>query len=429
MKSQVYLQLLAPQLFIGASSAWLFAWSRSEGSPVLPRQTDTVKHVQARLPAPEPTSPPVPFKAPRKDARLLKRDVSTCGYRDGNENLPLECGAGYYCFHNHASSLMDCCSSADVQDCTPAVTCLDRTQSKLWNGGRDTWLCDDPTYPSCVTLRYGPGSYSGYTWIACGRTADDSGTAYWEPLSFDTFTSEEPIIPPPPRTITVTQPDDPDITTPVTPPTPPPADPAAASSNNSSSVPIGPIVGGAVGGVAVIALIGFGIFFLVFKKKRQDNVQPQNIQPQPVVSQVPSPGPGGPFSPTPPVGGATATNTQDLKGYYHPSNVPVAGYINGASPPTSPVPPYTSTPSPNPMQGAVSPMSMSAVTNSQYGPPTGAGGSPQPGLGVMQQQQQPGQFYTQQTQPPQQQQGYFYPHGQAAELDTARGDGEVRELP
>lgn len=85
MKSQV-IQLLAPQLFIGASSATLFAWSRNEGSPVLPRQTETAnEHIQARVAAPEPTSPPVPLKAPRKDTRLLKRDTSICGYKNGNK--------------------------------------------------------------------------------------------------------------------------------------------------------------------------------------------------------------------------------------------------------------------------------------------------------------------------------------------------------
>lgn len=90
MKTQVYFQLLAPQLFLGASSAWLFAWSHDENAPVLPRQTGVLRNrLEGRSPAPEPTSPPPAFKAPRKDSRVLKRaSQETCGFRNGNPSEP-----------------------------------------------------------------------------------------------------------------------------------------------------------------------------------------------------------------------------------------------------------------------------------------------------------------------------------------------------
>ncbi|KAM7215736.1 hypothetical protein V8F06_008846 [Rhypophila decipiens] len=436
MKSRTYLQLLAPQLLVGASSAWLFAWSHDENAPVIPRQTNAVKnYLEGRSPAPEPTNPPVAVREPRRDNNhLLKRATETCGFRNGNKDLPLECGSGLYCFKDPAISMIDCCRSADVQDCTAAVTCLDRTQSNLWTGG-NTWLCDDLEFPACVTLRYGPGTYSGYSWIACGRTADDFGTAYFETTDLVFTDPVETLVVPDPVTITITPTIEPSTSSTSSSSSTSSTAPAAATAE-ASSVPIGPIVGGAVGGVALIALIGFGIFFLVFRRRRQDpDVQAQQIQPQPVVSQVaqtPTPGPG-PSSPSSPVSGIAA-NAGDIKGGYFQSTY-------GASPPMSPVPPYSS--SPPPMQGAVSPMSMSAMTTSQFAVPTPSNGSqspqPQMGLGVqgMQgqpQQQQQQQYYQPQPQPQQQQQqqtnqGYAYhQYGQAAELDTARGDGEVREL-
>lgn len=131
-------------------------------------------------------------------------------------------------------------------------------------------------------------------------------------------------------------------------------------------MPIGAIIGGALGGLAVIALIGFGIFFICMQNKRQ------NQEAQPAFGG----GQAGPTQTYP-----VPVPVQETKvNYYQPPPM--------VSHPTSPVPPY----SPPQYAGEISPMP--GVTN----------------VAVAQSPPQP----------------QYFAH---AELDTVRGDGQVRELP
>jgi len=215
--------------------------------------------------------------------------------------------------------------------------------------------------PSCVTRRYLTGDYSGYTWIACGVTGNDLGTAYYTPtddVTTVTRTKDGITVVKHESTSGLSSATTATSSSLITSPAQPPP-------SQDSSVPIGAIVGGALGGLAVIALIAFGVFYICIQNKRGKQ------EPQPVVGG----GQPGPIQPQP-------IPVQDTKVNYYQSTM--------ASPPTSPVPPY----SPPLHSGAISPVS--AVTNVGYAPP-----------------------------PPQPQQQYFA----HAELDTVRGDGQVHQLP
>lgn len=110
--------------------------------------------------------------------------------------------------------------------------------------------------------------------------------------------------------------------------------------DSPSPTPVGPIVGGVIGGVAVIALIGFGIWFILRRKRNQPPappVQPQQppmeYQPQPQYQQTPIYNPAyaavsqspPPMSP-PPESTHGYQPTPDQAGYgqkYDPSRSPV----------------------------------------------------------------------------------------------------------
>ncbi|KAK3387146.1 hypothetical protein B0H63DRAFT_150810 [Podospora didyma] len=57
-------------------------------------------------------------------------------------------------------------------------------------------------------------------------------------------------------------------------------DQPSSSGSSGSSTPIGPIVGGVVGGIVVIALVALGIFFCLRKKKAQQPAPPPPMQNQ-----------------------------------------------------------------------------------------------------------------------------------------------------
>ncbi|KAJ0304206.1 hypothetical protein COL5a_005340 [Colletotrichum fioriniae] len=118
------------------------------------------------------------------------------------------------------------------------------------------------------------------------------------------------------------------------------------NNNSKSSTPVGAIVGGVIGGIAVLALIGFGIFFILRKKKKTQQPQPgPGSQGQPPMmsqqQQQHQPPPMG-YAPAPqgspaPYGAQTQTQS-----YYEPKYDGQGGY---------PQQNYGSTPPPPPQQG------------------------------------------------------------------------------
>jgi len=67
---------------------------------------------------------------------------------------------------------------------------------------------------------------------------------------------------------------------------------------NSKPTPVGPIVGGTIGGFAVIAAVAFGIFFILRSRKKDNGTLPGFIQQGQVVpGTAPTAGEGGQFQP------------------------------------------------------------------------------------------------------------------------------------
>lgn len=101
----------------------------------------------------------------------------------------------------------------------------------------------------------------------------------------------------------------------------------SSSSGGGSSTPVGPIVGGVVGGVGALAIAGAAIWFCLRNKKKKEaaaaTTAPPNYQ-SPNMQQQPGVGPNG-YNPVP----------QGQAGYYDPKNAyttPTQQYNQAAVP-------------------------------------------------------------------------------------------------
>ncbi len=182
--------------------------------------------------------------------------------------------------------------------------------------------------------------------------------------SSETTTSSSPTTTPTPTTSS------PSTTTTPTPgptTTTPPPDPG-------SPTPIGPIVGGVVGGVAVLGLIGLGIVLIMRRNRNRpaDNAaaqqqQPPSNFPPPQMGQVHSPIPTSPTGPgVPPAYDPrySYANPPHQANAYQMSPDPNTGIFSHPSPVGSP--PFPSPSSPDPVKMAVGPHGDASTSPVQF---------------------------------------------------------------
>ncbi|EPE09748.1 hypothetical protein F503_07524 [Ophiostoma piceae UAMH 11346] len=211
--------------------------------------------------------------------RFWERDTrdNTCAYISGNSTDSLYCATTAGCVVNTDISIVGCCADTSTS-CNIYTTCLPMTSSDSFttNNGL-TLYCNDATYSECVTHFYVDSIYSGYTLLGCGKTeaVDD---VYYQPTS-DSTSSPTSASSRKTTSTTSTTSDDTkttattssrtsttdDATTTTT-----AASPTTNVSKGSKSN-TGPIVGGVVGGIAGLALIGAGIFFLLRRNENKAN--------------------------------------------------------------------------------------------------------------------------------------------------------------
>lgn len=304
-------------------------------------------------------------------------------------------------------------------------------------------------YPHCMTHIY-QDQQSGYTLFGCGVAAA-TDKIWYSPLdgpsssTSSSTTSEESTSTTETSTSASASESETETASSAPSPTPGPAQ------SGGSSTPVGPIVGGVIGGVAVLALIGLGIWAIKrhSDKNKQINPDPSaaaaagNIPPH---QQQPPNGPNGPNGPASPA--SPYDNNSMSQPPYYTGAAAFDPRASVAKPPVGQTPPGGSY---DPMTGAYIPPSVNGDHTTVSGspppgspplhtgyqgtpsPPPGQGGYPQYGqqqqqqYGQPQQQHQQGGFgYAQH--PGQQQPQAAGQQGYTAELPVDRGDGEVREL-
>ncbi|KNG48123.1 hypothetical protein DDE82_004845 [Stemphylium lycopersici] len=203
---------------------------------------------------------PAPTPAPkRRDANKLfdrrqedTEGVETCAYFDRDYYDPLTCETGSTCLFNTASEWFGCCE--DEYACSSINTCTEGTSTECATI-ENVWETEGITFTkhACVD------SYLITTVYFDATDAPESA-----PL--------DPIT----RFITVPGVD---VSTPISKPittTP------STSDDGGKSTPIAPIIGGVVGGVAVLSIIAVGVFLLLRRKKKATSNSVHYNQPEPM---------------------------------------------------------------------------------------------------------------------------------------------------
>lgn len=237
-----------------------------------------------------------------------------------------KCDAGLNCAVS--GSIFGCCRGANCGATSSNffTTCLDYSEPACVSTlqGYFTLCCTSINWPYCYT---GVSSYQGrsVTHYGCGNNVF---TGYQPIVGTPRYASE--ISTTPSYTISV-------VTTPARPSTP-------SAPGNGGSAPVGAIVGGVIGGLAVISLTVFLIFWFAIKNKNSaapppmpgpqmayagapgqpyDPNAPQNgqmLQPN-VTGYPPSMNPGSPPPPS-----YVDPRFSTMGGYYAPNN---GGVVNG----------------------------------------------------------------------------------------------------
>ncbi|KAK4238899.1 hypothetical protein C8A03DRAFT_43438 [Achaetomium macrosporum] len=409
---------------LGLAEAKALNW-RDDGPTWVPARETFGMMPRLGLIDPTPTPAPAPQVEPRKVEARASTD-NTCGYMRGILTSSLYCDPTAYCIYNEANKHIGCCDDTATTKCPVWTTCYDSTDSAKYttSNGLTLW-CGDSQYPYCWTHTYADPVFTGYTVINCGVAAG-TGPVYYTPLTSSTSSSSDSSS----TTSTTSTSSISDSTSTSSSSTSPPnrTDPP---SDGSSSTPVGPIVGGVVGGLGAIAMILLGIWALIRHNNKQKSkaaeaaaaaaaaAQQHHSQPplppgaghqDPHMSQYYGAAAGAGFSPMdprasvakPPVYAPSMGNSPYGPGPDH------AVSSVGGSPPHSPSPGYHPHGTPSP--------------------------PPQPGQFGQQQQPQaygdmsPGAAYQQQGQQGYGAGGNGYQQHYAAELPATRGDGELREL-
>ncbi|OHW89798.1 DUF1620 domain-containing protein [Colletotrichum incanum] len=247
---------------------------------------------------PQPTKAPAYAELRRRQASttttVLVAPDNTCGYISGRAGAAYTCGASATCIfftavNRNNPGRVACC---DSEDCGARRTCYDARQistSSLCDGGclvdRFT-LNTNTARPYCNTISFSDNIFDYWCNTAENSTPQVASTTYegqsardWSPLALTGDSTSSSTTRPIASTSTITTDEETSTLPAPVPPVP------------EKSTPIGAIVGGVVGGVAVIALIGFGIWFLIRKKKQNpQGQQPPMNQPQMSYAQPPPQG-------------------------------------------------------------------------------------------------------------------------------------------
>ncbi|KAF1979616.1 hypothetical protein BU23DRAFT_548827 [Bimuria novae-zelandiae CBS 107.79] len=327
---------------------------------------------------------PVPTQGPsvaelrrRQLASTLGDGLNTCGWiatdfdTAGNFSTPVICSTGRTCALYTASNIgmAGCCSGGDTQNCGWGKSCVNYDAYTKKSCDTDCelnpfiWKCSKAATPYCVTWTYpdaGVADYACATYnsgiLTVLQTATDETSVYWKTLETfsgdavtgwdDTATSEtSDLFPESTPTTTDKGPSEtPGLVTPTPSPRPP----------KKKSTPIGAIVGGVVGGLAVLALLAGVLIFVCLKNRKSKQLaanqplmttQHQQQEPPPPAAEYKPPmqqqtyasPPAGVHSGAPPQNGYFS-GAQDQKINYQVQEQGMQSPV--LSSPSTPAPPY-----------------------------------------------------------------------------------------
>ncbi|KXJ95102.1 hypothetical protein Micbo1qcDRAFT_156911 [Microdochium bolleyi] len=275
-----------PRVCVFASLVLLSTAASASAVGILARQTHADGNpVGFAVDAPQPTSPP-PRRygaVPALDARATGPNI--CGYISGTDSYyPLTCLAGNTC--TNFGTYRGCCFGTACTQSTQFYTeCHDATEAVCSASvGPQTLCCTYTTsYPYCITHLWTTTASPGklYTQLNCDQQKFSG--QYILAASPPTTTTES-LASPSSSTRSIKA-----SASTSSAPTVPDNSVAGGGQNaqsnggnNSSGAPVEAIVGGVIGGVAVLAIIGFAVWYLIRRRtNRAAPVQQQGVVTSP----------------------------------------------------------------------------------------------------------------------------------------------------
>ncbi|KAJ6779661.1 hypothetical protein PWT90_08907 [Aphanocladium album] len=222
--------------------------------------------------------------------------LTTCGYLDGNPTHFRTANSGYNCRFDTANSLWGYCPTTVVRavDCGLAGACIDQHDCKKGCGNLQgkltTFTCNSDQYCSTALLAF--GTDQSYSYIACGgKSGVDSYFVTPTAAATTTTTTQDTKATQPAPLPTATPEPKQTSTTPVT--TSSSASGNTGGSNGGSTTSAGPtssttgpatsstatsqgsgsnntpaIIGGVIGGIALLCLFGLAAIYLIRRDKK-----------------------------------------------------------------------------------------------------------------------------------------------------------------
>ncbi|KAL1835381.1 hypothetical protein VTJ49DRAFT_6825 [Mycothermus thermophilus] len=207
---------------------------------------------------------PKPTDGPSLDLVKRQRGANTCGWSADYTSFPFTCDSPYTC-RTGSNNVINCMSSDEV-DHFPTV-CLNyqavtggACESADWMTG----CCSSRSWPECVTYLMSSGS-SMYSMYRCGKTqsivtllstpwlgsSSSSSSSSSTSIATTTTSSSSSSSSSSSTTIAST------------------TSTSDTATSESSSAPVGAIVGGVVGGLAVLGIIAGGITWMILRNRRE----------------------------------------------------------------------------------------------------------------------------------------------------------------
>ncbi|KAH9897599.1 hypothetical protein F4778DRAFT_744205 [Xylariomycetidae sp. FL2044] len=256
-----------------------------DGSIAAPRTVETVK------PSINPKGDV--FDSKPLNLRAVTMQVSTCGYRNGNPALSRTANPGFHCLVDITRGLWGFCPTTVISasDCGLWAACVDSYACSTGCGqmgttGLTTWSCTRDNALFCSTALLDSGFGQTFSYIACGATAK-TDTLFVSPTellttsisimdhsssSLSSSTSE--VVSAGSTTAsdaaaTASTAAQPDI----------PAAAAEQSQEKNSGTHVGVIIGGVLGGLALICGTVLGIVYLLRRRRHANQAETNKTSP------------------------------------------------------------------------------------------------------------------------------------------------------
>ena len=338
------------------------------------------------------------------------------------------------CVYNSHNFFIGCCPETSISCPIPTV-CYDSTQAASFStdNGYTLW-CGNTQYPHCLTHKYATNDplFASYTLLGCG-VAEGTDTVYYQATDSPDSSTRTINAGNTATTLTGTNGGGGGIATVTVTGGGSSQTSSSSGGGGGSSTPVGPIVGGVVGGVGALALVGLAVWLIMRQQNKKKAAAAAAAAPPPAAAGAagsqPPPGPGPDGQPP------QMAQYPPAAGYWDP-NQNQAGFAPVYDPRASIAkPPYDTT---------TSVYNPSWTTSPPGSPPPHSPHSPENGFNQNNTPpphgQYPGGYAVQPGSPPTPGSGFpgappstvspATQNGQpyVAELPSQRGDGEVREL-